>query len=194
MKQVSLVLLIIIACSSCNTKHSNTKYYYAMDSVLNAQIQYLAQSGATLTKKASIDGKEEQTTFVPKDTDYWRYEFDVFAELNDINKPANVGKYRIVPDVKDTNSNLLIYTVESTEPLPIAFLKVYYLNTLTNIRKIEGLYHEESSLLRSTRQLSMEFHDINNKIVLTSYSITGGQKMLLGDSVQFSVTGLITLP
>jgi hypothetical protein len=30
--------------------------------------------------------------------------------------------------------------------------------------------------------------------VLTSYSVSGGQKMYLGDSVQYKVQGLITLP
>lgn len=195
MKQVAfIILLIVVTLSSCETKRSDIKYYYALDSVLNEQVQYLTQSRAALSKKASIDGKEERTSFVPKDTTRWKYEFDVFAGLSDINKPANVGKYRTVPGIKDVNSNLLIYTIESTEQLPVVFLKVYYLDNLANIRRIEGLYREESSLLKSSRHLSMEFQNINNKIVLTSYSITGGQKMLLGDSVQFSVNGMITLP
>lgn len=193
MKRVAFILLII-ALSSCETKRSNTKYYYALDSVLSEQIQYLTLSHATLSKKASLDGREESTSFIPKDTTRWKYEFDVFAEFNDINKPANVGKYLIAHGVKDVNSNLLIYTIESTERLPVVFLKVYYLNNLSNIRRIEGLYREESSLLKSSRKVSMEFQNIDNKIVLTSYSITGGQKMLLGDTVQFSVNGMVTLP
>lgn len=194
MKPVVFILLIVFALASCETKRTDAKYYYALDSVLNEQVQYLTLSHATLSKKASIDGKEESTSFVPKDTTRWKYELDVFAELNDINKPANVGKYRIAQSVKDANSNLLIYTIESTEQLPVVFLKVYYLDNLSNIRRIEGLYREESSLLKSSRELSIEFQNINNKIVLTSYSITGGQKMLLGDSVQFSVNGMVTLP
>jgi hypothetical protein len=193
-KPVVFILLIVFALASCETKRTDAKYYYALDSVLNEQVQYLTLSHATLSKKASIDGKEESTSFVPKDTTRWKYELDVFAELNDINKPANVGKYRIAQSVKDANSNLLIYTIESTEQLPVVFLKVYYLDNLSNIRRIEGLYREESSLLKSSRELSIEFQNINNKIVLTSYSITGGQKMLLGDSVQFSVNGMVTLP
>jgi hypothetical protein len=193
-RSVVFILLIVIALASCETKRTDAKYYYALDSVLNEQVQYLTLSHATLSKKASIDGKEESTSFVPNDTTRWKYELDVFAELNDINKPANVGKYRIAQGVKDANSNLLIYTIESTEQLPVVFLKVYYLDNLSNIRRIEGLYREESSLLKSSRELSIEFQNINNKIVLTSYSITGGQKMLLGDSVQFSVNGMVTLP
>jgi hypothetical protein len=193
-KQIAFILLILVVLSACETRHSDTKYYYALDSVLNEQVQYLTQSHATLTKKAAIDGKEESTSFIPKDTTRWKYELDVFAELNDINKSANVGKYRTERGVKDANSNLLIFKIESTEKLPVVFLNVYYLETLSNIRRIEGLYREESSLLKSSRQLSMEFQNINNKIVLTSYSITGGQKMLLGDSVQFSVNGMVTLP
>jgi hypothetical protein len=193
-RQVVFILFIVVALASCEVKRTDTKYYYALDSVLDEQVKSLTLSHATLLKKASIDGKEESTSLIPKDTTRWKYELDVFAELNDINKPANVGKYRTVQGVKDANSNLLINSIESTEQLPVVFLKVYYLDNLSNIRRIEGLYREESSLLKSVRQLSMEFQNINNKIVLTSYSITGGQKMLLGDSVQFSVNGMITLP
>lgn len=194
MKQAVFIVWIVVALSSCETTRRDTKYYYALDSVLTEQVQYLTLSHATLSKKATIDGKEETISFIPKDTTRWKYELDVFAALNDINKPANVGKYHTEQGLKDSNSNLFIYTIESTETLPVVFLKVYYLDNLSNIRKIEGLYREESSLLQSSRHLSMEFESINNKIVLTSYSITGGQKMLLRDSVQFSVQGMVTLP
>lgn len=194
MKRILFILLTIVALSSCGHKRSDPKYYYAMDSILNKQTKFLANSKAKLTKKASIDGENETKSYTPKSDTAWAYELDIFAELNDINKPANAGKYRTEEGVKDMNSNLLIYTIESTEKLPVVFLKVYYLDNLSNIRRIEGLYREESSLLKNSRQLSMEFQNINNKIVLTSYSMQGGQKMLLGDSVQFSVHGTITLP
>lgn len=187
-------MLIIIALSSCENKRSDAKYYYAIDSILNEQTKFLTRSNASLTKEAFIDGAKEKKSYTPQTDIAWAHELDVFAELNDINKPANVGKYRTEQGLRDVNSNLLMYTIESTETLPVIFLKVYYLDNLSNIRRIEGLYREESSLLKSSRQLSMEFQNINNKIILTSYSIRGGQKMLLGDSVQFSVNGMVTLP
>lgn len=194
MKQVPFFFLALVVLYSCENKRSETRYYFAIDSVLHDQVQYLTVSRATLTKKASIGGENEAKVFVPKDTLAWSHQLDAFAGLNEINKPANAGKYRIEKGRSDINSNLLIYSIESTENLPVEYLKVYYLDNLSNIRKIEGFYHEESSLLKSSRQLLMEFQSINNKIVLTSYSVTGGQKMPLGDTVQYSVTGTITLP
>lgn len=197
MKQIFFFLFFLSTLaffSSCENKTSDTKFYYPLDSLLQDQVQFLTQSKAGLSKQAIIDGEAETKSFIPKDTSAWKFELDVFAQLNDINKPTNVGKYRTERDVKDVNSNLFIYTIKSTEKLPVSFLKIYYLDNLSNIRKIEGLYCEESSLLTSSRHLSMEFQNINNKIVLTSYSMKGGQKMLLADSVQFSVHGTITLP
>jgi len=193
-KQVLFILLAVVVFSSCENNRSDTKYYYALDSLLSNQTKFLAESKASLTKDAFIDGKRERKSYTPASDTAWTHELDVFAALNDINKPANVGKYHIEAHVKDVNSNLLIYSIESNERLPVVFFKVYYLINLSNIRRIEGFYQEESSLLKSSRQLSMDFQNINNKIVLTSYSIVGGQKMLLGDSVQFSVNGMVTLP
>ena len=52
---------------------------------------------------------------------------------------------------------------------------------------------EETSLYKSSRFLTLEFQNINNKNVLTSYSVKGGQKMIMGDSVIFSVKGKILI-
>jgi hypothetical protein len=73
-------------------------------------------------------------------------------------------------------------------------LKIFYLDVPSKIRRIEALYQEENSLLKGSRFLVMEFEEINNNLVLTSFSIEGGQKMFLGDSVKFSVKGTVTLP
>lgn len=188
------ILSVSLLITACEEKRSDTKFYYPIDSLLTQQAQYLTESKAKLSKQAAIDGKKEATAFVPKDTTAWLHELDVFAELNDINKPTNVGKYRTERGIKDQTSNLLIYTIQSTETLPVSFINVYYLNTLSDIRKIEAHFNQQSDLMKTSRDLLMEFQNINNKIVLTSYSIQGGQKMLLGDSVTFSVHGMVTLP
>jgi hypothetical protein len=188
-----LFLAIAVLLGACDNKRGEIHSYYPVDSLIEAQVSYLAESHASLTKEATI-GTNQEDVILSKDTTGWRHELEVFAQLNDINKPTNIGKYHIEPGLKDINSNLLVYSMESTDARPVVFFKIYYLGNRGNIRKIEARYHEQNSLLTSIRNLTMNFEGINNKIVLTSYSITGGQKMLLGDSVQFSVNGMITLP
>lgn len=184
---------------ACENERKETAYYFPMDSLVEAQVFTLFESGGRLSKEAVIGDKHEQGAMV-NDTTGWRNELSIFAQLNDINKASNRGLYRVEKGKRDVNSNLLIYSMECTESRPVEYLKIYYLGDLKNVRKIEARYHEEdlllssARLLSSTRQLTMNFENINNKIVLTSYSITGGQKTMLGDSVQFSVNGMITLP
>lgn len=179
---------------SCERGVDQPISYYPVDSLINAQVDYLIKSKAALTKKAEIDGKEETSSFTPKDSAAWAHELDIFFELDIINKPDNVGDYKVEDGLKDAHSNLTIRSFTGTQKGPVVYLKVFYLEVPSKIRRIEALYQEENSLLKGSRLLIMEFQEIQNNAVLTSYSIEGGQKMFLGDSVKFSVQGTVTLP
>lgn len=186
-----IILAIGIMLFSCEKQNVNTTLYYNIDSLIQAQANFLTASHAVLTKKAEIDGEEETSTL---DSVTWMHELDIFSELKVINTPNKTGKYTIESGVKDPNSNLTIRSFTGKDTLPIVYLKLFYLDNPSKIRRIEALYREENSLLKGSRLLILEFQEIHNKIVLTSYSIEGSQKMFLGDSVKFSVKGSITIP
>jgi hypothetical protein len=40
----------------------------------------------------------------------------------------------------------------------------------------------------------MEFQDINDTVVLTGYTVSGGQKINFGDTVEYKVQSVITIP
>lgn len=185
---------VTITLSSCYKKEDKVSLYYPVDSLINAQVEYLEQSKALLSKKAEIDGVEEISSFTPKDSTAWANELDIFSELNVINSRGNAKSYVVEKGVKDSNSNLSIRSYTGKGTLPVVYLKVFYLETPSRIRRIESLYQEENSLVKGSRLLILEFQEINKKIVLTSYSIEGSQKMFLGESVKFSIKGTITLP
>jgi hypothetical protein len=191
---IAVFLILSSLFISCEEKEKKQANFFSIDSLVRAQANYLALSGAVLTKHAEINGLEETSHFTPKDTTAWQYELDIFSELKSINKPIHSGSYSVATGVKDPNSNLSIRSFTSTEKLPIVYLKIFYLNELSKIMRIEALYREENSLLAGSRLLILEFQEIANTLVLVSYSIEGGQKMFLGDSVQFSVKGTITFP
>lgn len=197
LKKVPHFLVFLLGISlliSCTQTPESTTLYYPIDSLIQSQVNYLAQSKAILNKKAEIDGKEETSLFLPRDSAAWAHELDIFSELEIINKPIHAGKYRIESGLRDTNSNLTIKSFTSTDQLPVVYLKIFYLDWPSKIRRIESLYQEENSLLKGSRFLIMEFEEVNNNLALTYFSIEGGQKMFLGDAVKFSVNGEVTLP
>ena len=189
----AMYLTLFVFLISCNVRDNNHGSYYSIDSLVHAQVVYLTKSKAVLTKKAEIDGKEEAVSFTPTDTTSWANELAIFSALAEINKPINAGRYTIENGVRDPNSNLLIRSFISTSVLPVVYLKLFYLDGSSLLRRVEALYREENTLLKGSRLLLMEFQQINNEAILTSYSIEGSQKMLLSDPVQFSIKGTVTL-
>ena len=185
--------ILFLALFSCDSKKSKTSNYYSVDSLVNAQIKFLSESKVLLTKKAEINGVEESKVFTPKDSSAWAHELDIFAELNAINSPVNAGNYGVENGVRDSTSNLSIRLITAKTALPIVYVKVFYLDALSKIRRVEALYKEENSLLKGSRLLILEFQEINNKTVLVSYSIEGSQQMFIGDAVQFVVKGTIAI-
>ena len=188
----ALWAVVAVLLSSCKPENQ-TAILYPIDSLLDGQVDELVQARATLTKFAMIGDKADTTTLAQPDTMAWEKEFEIFRELNLLNKPANQNLYLIDDNLYDPGSNLTVKAFTSTEPTPVRSMRVFYEQSVLKPRKIEAVYEEGNALYSSSRQLSLNFQEINNKSVLTSYSIDGGQKMILSDSVSFTVRAKIQL-
>lgn len=175
-----------------NTPVKQKETVFALDSILNAQNNNLLLLKATLSKEVLMDGKEEMTNFLPEDSSAWASEFQIFQQINSINKPINLGVYTETV-FADSSSNLTIRRLKTERNLPLKELKVYYLENPSKIRKVEGYISESNALYSSARILSMHFSDVYNKTLLTSYSVKGGQHMILGDTVQFDIQSTIRI-
>jgi hypothetical protein len=186
--QISLFAIIVpsMLFISCSTEKQKPAGLYNVDSLINTQIRYLISHNAAISKKAVLNGEEKITTTNPKDSSDWNEELAIFLELDVVNKPINKGAYKI-ETYADNKSNLSVKSFTTTEDLPVKYLRLYYQQSMGQLRKIEAQYRETNSLYMSSRFLTMEFENIFNKTMLTSYSIAGGQKMFLDDSVQYTI-------
>lgn len=186
-----IVVVLILIVASCTTQ-KETKSLYPIDSLLNAQARYLSAKKASLKKFVTLDGKEQEILTTPKDDIAWQNELEIFNTLTIINKPTNISFYS-VEDISDSRSNLKVKSFATKEDLPVKYIRVYYYQTPLRLRKLEASFNEFNSLYKSSRELTMDFQQIGDTTVLTSYFITGGQKMLLDDSVQYRISGSLTV-
>lgn len=177
--------LLLSGCNRANQKYD--KVYFDFDSLINAQVANLLKAQSTISKKSVINGKEDDSSFIP-DSLKLANELDVFRQLDLINKPLFRNAYEITDGNKDTKSNLLIRTYTATSPSPVSFVKFYYRSSPRELKKIESVYHEENTLYDTKRNLTMEFDDISGTLLLSGYQLCGTQKMILNDTVKFSVT------
>ncbi len=186
-----IVLILIGSLVSCSDG-KKTKALYPVDSLLQAQANYLSAKKAHLKKIVLLGGKEEEISLAPKDIIAWRNELEIFTALDVINKPINRSYYSI-EDLSDSRSNLKVKAFTTTEDLPVRYIKIYYYQSPNKLRRLEAQFKESNSLYTSLRDLTMDFQQFGDTIVLTSYNIVGGQKMLLDDTVQYHITGSLAL-
>lgn len=194
----AMIVSMLVSCNGI-TADNKRSHYFAIDSLVNAQVKFLPSKKATLAKTVSFNKKKKLIKLSPDDTLFWSRELSVFSDIGDINRPINRGSYKVEDGLSDTQSNLKVKLFSGTPEQKVSWLKVYYHNTISNLKKIEaqideanGLYGR-NALYKSSRLLTMEFQNLNNKIVLTSYSIEGGQKMFSADTAQYSVRGEIKI-
>lgn len=191
LKNIFSILSVFWMLNACNQTKEEKAYYLNIDSLIQHQIEYLIKERASVSKMAVMNGLRQDSVFTPTDSAAWARELDIFKEIGSINKPINRGNYEVTDGLPDDASNLTVRQLTAISELPIAYVKTFYQDVPAKLRKIEALYYQENSLLRSKRILTMEFTDLYNKNILTSYSVEGGQKMFVGDSVHFTIKGSI---
>ncbi|HNP06676.1 MAG TPA: hypothetical protein PKN99_03570 [Cyclobacteriaceae bacterium] len=185
-----IVVLGVLAMTSCQNNTTVSKKYFDIDSLINQQLRYLEKTEASLSKMASIDSATDRSNFKPDSTS-WANELEVFLHLDVINKPIYVGAYEVMDGEKDTNSNLTIRSFVANREVPVKSLKLYYQGSPKKLRKLEAVLSEQNSLYYTSRKFSMEFEDVNGQAVISRYDVRGTQKMILRDSVKFSISSKI---
>jgi hypothetical protein len=183
---------IILLLMACENPSESVNKLYAFDSLLQSQALHLAHAKAVLKKEVEMGGHRQQSIAQPKDSIAWSNELGIFNQLSAINKPVNRSSYTVTQQ-QDSLSNLFMKVIRTNKNLPLKEVKLYYLNTPVNLRKVEGRLNERNSLYKSARVLTVFFNEVDNKIMLTSYSIQGGQHMIFGDTVQFDIRASVTI-
>jgi hypothetical protein len=181
-----LIMAFIAGCS--NAPVQQKKGFYDLDSLISFQVNQL-KGRYELNKLVEIDGKKEETRFVP-DSSQWANELDVFRQIGQVNKAAFRDSY-VVNETRDTNSNLTVREISTQGDAPVSLVRLFYLRDISDLRRIEATLQEVNPLYVNTRRLTMEFEPANSIHLVQRYRIEGLQKMVMDDSVRFVIAGEI---
>lgn len=185
---IIVLLLVFVGCQEVNQEYD--KPYFDFDSLITAQELALVAKHSTLNKNVMLNGQGD-TSSRQLDSVTVAYELDVFRQLDLINKPLYAKAYKITDGKKDSQSNLIKREYIALTPAPIPAVTFYYQGSFDQLKKIESFYTEENSLYATQRKLTLEFENSSGKLLLSRYVLTGDQKMILSDSVQFSIEGTL---
>src|SRR5690554_6812678 len=134
-----IVLLLIVLMAACTRPNKTEATHFNIDSLLHKQVVDLWSLKPSLTKEGSIGETKQDTLLTALDTTRWRKELDIFTEIGLINKPAYRVLYTMKDGLADASSNLTIREFETTHELPVRYLKLFYLDDLQKLRKVEAL-------------------------------------------------------
>lgn len=191
--QVVILSIVLLSCSKLKIEEPEVPavYYYNFDSLLKAQTEALVTQKASISKKAWVDNDSSAYMYRP-DSGQWADELNILSKI-DINKPVLRDAYTTKIE-DDPNSNLRVKSFSAKKPqdVEVKYFKLYYLQNIENLRRIEIYYNEKNPVYKSSRDLTLLFDHVHDKILLERFEIKGGQKMIMKDSVQFLInTGVI---
>lgn len=176
---------LLVSCNRENLKYD--KPYFDFDSLVNNQVQQIASAKASLIKKTFLKGKRDSTILLP-DTAQWKHELNAFQELDIINKPLFKGNYQS-KDQEDDHSNLLVRSFVTKMKSPVPEIKFFYQDGNMKLKRIESVFNESNVLYSTSRKLTLEFEEQQGSAMISKYKVQGFQKMILSDSVAFSIEG-----
>lgn len=164
--------------------------YFSVQALMERQITLLDSLNPMVRITGALQQKDEAIQ-VRKDRAAWAASLKLFTDA-DINQPVLQGQYT----VKDTfdaqhNLSLRLYEAKRGADTSIPYLKVYYQDTLTQVKRIETIFREDNLLYDTQRKMSADFEMVQGQPRLMQYETIGEQKMLLQDSVHYRMQATI---
>jgi hypothetical protein len=169
-----ILLIVLFGCEKLKPESVNIPDYPNLEETFNQQIQLLGTK--KLTKEVWLDGKSE-SKIIEMDSILWKKELSFLKEINP-NTPEYVGAFEKLEDEFGTQLTLMPDEKGELKKL------TYVLDTKKYVL-IKATIHEEREVYVHHREFNVTFENG----LLKSYRISGYQKIMLKDTIEFRITG-----
>lgn len=187
-------MMILALTASCINPENGTvdvDLYFDVKGLLQNQIALMDSLQPRLEKTAILEGSPDHVAFQPDSLD-WARELELFYEL-DLNKTSLRDKYAIERTFElDSTVEVITYSSLEEEETSMDHVKIVLKDDQPTL--LEGVFDSKSPLFNSWRNLSLKFSSLDSSNLLTTYTISGAQKMIWKDTVYFEIEGKIQYP
>jgi len=173
------ILFVTAACQSPEPQVSS--HILNIDSLLNTQAKLLDKVSLDKTLKV---GESEFKTQVSAPL---KSELEPFREISQINRPIYQSNYQVTVH-PDTQSNLTIKEYRAKNYAPVKLLRLFYLDNLSQLKRLEATLTTEDFYQSSEKNLSLDFSLLGDTLRLESFSISGSQRYFWSIPQHFLVT------
>jgi hypothetical protein len=169
MRFVFLVMLFVMAACQSTEPPVRSKLLN-IDSLLNTQAKLLGT--VSLDKTLKVENSEFK---IQARSVQLLLELEPFREISQMNRPIYQNNY-LVSVHPDTQSNLTVKEFHSKDYAPVKTLRLFYLDNLSQLKRLEATLATEDFYQSSERNLSLDFSLLGDTMKLESYSISGSQR------------------
>jgi len=156
--------------------------------LIDEQVKRLDSITPSFFKKATIDSKEEIQDLVPTDSS-WAKEMMIFKST-DINKPTLVESYFTQED-KVADNKKITYISKRPKYTEVDSLSIIFFNNTSIPLKINACLVDHNVLYTSEKFIELTFKQLNGINLISSFKISGWQKMIMQDSTTYYVDAKI---
>ena len=181
-------LLFLCFLTACSISPGNQKegakidIYFDLAGLMQQQIDHLSSTSPKVRKNTIVDGQEEEREF---DSLNWQKELNIFAKA-DINKPRLLSQYQTTTYTDNAGNKVTQH--QNIEENVSGVIKMEIVENPATRKVLDFCFFPSfNTLFTSEVELEMNFNENKGEPKLTSYSITGFEKVILRDTMRYSI-------
>ncbi len=185
---VFLLSLMLLGCSvGKKSEPIRTGTYFDLVELLDEQIAEFEVKRPVLTKELNVSGETDRVTIQLDSAKQWKEELGLFYQA-DINKLGLETSYTTEEISTGVNTKKVIDLAKTERP---AVQSIEYNYTDDQLESIRIIIRDENPIYKFEKELNLYFHIEQGKSILSSFTISGDQSMILKDELNYSLKATI---
>ncbi|WP_421977315.1 hypothetical protein [Roseivirga seohaensis] len=185
---VFLLSLMLLGCSvGKKSEPIRTGTYFDLVELLDEQIAEFEVEKPVLTKELNVSGETDKVTIQLDSAKQWKEELGLFYQA-DINKLGLETSYTTEELSTGVNTKKVI---DSAKNERLAVRSIEYNYTDNQLVSIRIIIRDKNPIYKFEKELNLYFQNEQGKSILSSFTISGDQNMILKDELSYSLKATI---